>query len=91
MELVGNFSKGPSTKEVVLLAVEVYAHEVHLHHVTNILLGSLLPIEEARLIVLPDCPRRHLIDLHPKGVAPIPILATQVDAFDLDIDVIEQT
>lgn len=91
VELVRNFSKGASTEEVVFFAVEVNAHEIHLHHVSDILLGSLLPIEETRLIILSHRPSRYLIDLHSKGVTPIPILTTQVDAFDLDIDVIQQT
>jgi hypothetical protein len=88
VELIRDLGQGASAEEVVLLAVEVDAHEVHLHHVPDVLLRRFVAIEEAGLVVLSDCPSGDLIDLDAEGVAAVAVLAAQVDALDLDVDVI---
>lgn len=90
MKLVRNLSKRPPAKEVILFAVEVDAHEIHLHYISNILLSRFFSIEETRLIILPHSPSWHLIDFDPKRIASISIFAAEMNAFDLDIDVIQK-
>jgi hypothetical protein len=90
VELIGDFSEGLAREEIVLLAVEVDAHEVHLNDVANILFGGLIAVEEAGLVVLVDSLCRNLVDLYPEGVVFLFVLASEVDALDLDVHIIEQ-
>ena len=77
-------------EEVVLLAIEVDPHEVHLDYIPHILFLWLLPVEKSWLIELVNRPSRNFIDLDPKRVILINILISQMNTLDLNIDIIQQ-
>jgi hypothetical protein len=74
VKLVCDFSQGSACEKVILLAVEVDAHEVHLHHIANVFLCSFIAVEEARLVISPNCTSRYFIDLHSERITAVFVL-----------------
>lgn len=89
VELVSNFSRGLVAEEVIFLAIEVDAQEVHLQQIPDVLLASLLSVEKDRLVLVVDSPSRHFVYLNPERIVLGLVLVAEVDALNLDIDVVQ--
>lgn len=73
----------------MFFTVEVDAHKIHFHYISNVFFRSFISVEEAGLVISSHCSGRDLVDLYAKGIGPCLIFTTQVDAFDLDVHVIK--